>query len=175
VRRHVGSVRIPANGLRLPASGSFAAAIAVAAIAALLALAAPAGRARAAEPVPSIGIVKTVKGEAWVIADGVQAAATPGTPLTKGCIVRTGPAGTIGMTLKDDTVLAMGPGSELLFDDFQFSPASGALGLVLGMVRGTLEYVSGAIARLRPESVSIQTPSATLGVRGTRFLLKVAE
>lgn len=143
------------------------------ALAAFITLLGPSVPARAAEPGASIGIVKTVRGEAWVIVEGVQAAAAPGARLTRGCIVRTGAAGAMGMTLKDGTILALGPESELLLDDFEFAPASGALRLVIGLVRGTLEFVSGAIARLRPESVSIQTPSATLGVRGTRFLLKV--
>ena len=164
----------PVRPPRRKATGgaSRAAAIAFAALLGLAALAAP---ARAAEPGQSIGIVKTVDGDAWVVADGDRTPATPGTPLVRGCVVRTGPTGAVGMMLKDNTVLAIGPNSELLLDDFRYAPASGALGLVIGMLRGTLEYVSGGIARLRPESVSIQTPSATLGVRGTRFLLKVDE
>ncbi len=150
-------------------------ATAVLALAAFFALLAPAVQARAGEPGASIGIVKTVRGEAWLVAEGTQAAAAPGTRLTRGAIVRTGATGAIGMTLKDGTILALGPESELLLDDFQYAPASGALSLVIALVRGTLEFVSGAIARLRPEAVSIQTPSATLGVRGTRFLVKVEQ
>ena len=145
------------------------------ALAAVFALLAPATQARAAEQGSSIGIVKTIRGEAWLIAAGAQTAAAPGARLTQGTIVRTGAAGAIGMTLKDGTILALGPDSELLLDGFQFAPASGALSLVIALVRGTLEFVSGTIARLRPEAVSIQTPSATLGVRGTRFLVKVEQ
>jgi hypothetical protein len=145
------------------------------ALAALFSLLAPTLQARAAEQSASIGIVKTVRGEAWVIAAGMPTAASPGARLTQGSIVRTGAAGAIGMTLKDGTILALGPESELLLDDFQFAPASGALSLAIALVRGTLEFVSGAIARLRPEAVRIQTPSATLGVRGTRFLVKVEQ
>jgi hypothetical protein len=145
------------------------------ALVAVIALLAPATQTRAAEQGASIGIVKAVRGEAWVIAAGTQVAAAPGARLTQGAIVRTGAAGAIGMTLKDGTILALGPESELLLDDFQFAPAGGALSLVIALVRGTLEFVSGAIARLRPEAVSIQTPSATLGVRGTRFLVKVEQ
>ncbi len=149
--------------------------LAFVALVALAALVSPAGQAGAAETSATIGVVKTVQGEAWVATQGVQAAATPGTRLTRGCVVRTGASGAIGMTLKDGTILALGADSELVLDDYQYAPASGAFGLVIGMVRGSLEFVSGAIARLRPESVRVQTPSATLGVRGTHFLVKVEE
>ena len=149
--------------------------VVLAALAALAALLAPASQAGASEESATIGVVKTVQGEAWVATQGVQAVATPGTRLTRGSVVRTGASGAIGMTLKDGTILALGADSELVLDDFRYAPASGAFGLVIGMVRGTLEFVSGAIARLRPESVRVQTPSATLGVRGTHFLVKVEQ
>ena len=39
--------------------------------------------------------------------------------------------------------------------------------------KGTLNYVSGVIARLRPDAVSVDTPTGTIGVRGTQFVAKI--
>ena len=41
------------------------------------------------------------------------------------------------------------------------------------MSKGTLNVVSGVIAKLKPESVSVKTPTGEIGVRGTTYLIKV--
>ena len=54
-------------------------------------------------------------------------------------------------------------------------PAEGKLGLTARILRGTMAYVSGLIGRLAPESATFVTPVATIGVRGTRFAVRVSE
>jgi hypothetical protein len=49
------------------------------------------------------------------------------------------------------------------------------MGLVLKVVRGVMAYVSGRIAKLAPDSIRLETPSAVVGVRGTTLALRVAE
>ena len=41
------------------------------------------------------------------------------------------------------------------------------------LTKGTLNYVSGAIAKISPEAVAVKTPTGTIGVRGTQFVVKV--
>ncbi len=60
-------------------------------------------------------------------------------------------------------------------DDYLYSPSKGDLKLSASMSKGTLQYVSGIIAKLRPEAVTVKTPTGNIGVRGTRFLVKVDE
>ena len=42
----------------------------------------------------------------------------------------------LGLTLKDDTRLSLGPSSEIRLDRFAYAPAEGRLGFVLNVVRG---------------------------------------
>jgi hypothetical protein len=56
---------------------------------------------------------------------------------------------------------------------YVFSPADGALGMVLNFVRGVAAYVSGRMAKLSPDSVRLETPAAIVGVRGTTVAIKV--
>jgi hypothetical protein len=79
----------------------------------------------------------------------------------------------LGITLKDDTRLSLGPSSEVRLDRFLFVPAEGRLGLVLNVVRGVMAYVSGRIAKLAPDSIRLGTPAAVVGVRGTTLALRV--
>lgn len=149
--------------------------LAVALALALWALAPAAARA-AQDGGGSVGLVKTARGEAWVETDGRTEIAAPGTRIHATSVIRTGGGDSaVGIALKDNTLISLGPGAELRVDEFRFAPASGALALVLRLGRGSLEFVSGAIARLRPEAVIVNTPTASLGVRGTRFLVRTDE
>ena len=87
--------------------------------------------------------------------------------------LRTAADGRIGVTMNDDTRVSVGPGSEIRIDQFLYSPAEGRLGFALAIVRGMVAYVSGRIAKLSPDSIRLETPSATVGVRGTRLAIRV--
>lgn len=126
----------------------------------------------AASQQDAIGFVKTVAGQVVITGKTGPVAASPGSPLELGDIIRTRDDGRIGLTLKDDTVLSLGPNSELSIDEFIYAPARDELSLGARLSNGTLHFISGVIARLKPESVSIMTPNATIGVRGTRFVVK---
>lgn len=124
---------------------------------------------------PAVGHVKTVKGEATVTTDGQVVAARPGTPLHAGSVLSTRSASSMGVVFGDNTLMSFGPDTVLTVDEFLYEPGAGKLKLGARLGKGTLNYVSGAIARLQPDGVTVKTPSATIGVRGTQFLLKVDE
>ena len=102
-------------------------------------------------------------------------AAQPGLLLLQGDVLRTGSPGTLGVILRDDTTLSLGSQSEVRLVEFVFEPAEGKLGMVLRVSRGAISYVSGRIAKLAPEAARIETPVATLGIRGTRLAARIAQ
>ena len=51
----------------------------------------------------------------------------------------------------------------------------GELKLSTQLTRGTLNYISGVIAKLKPTAVTVKTPTGIIGVRGTQFVAKVEE
>jgi hypothetical protein len=133
----------------------------------LLAATLPAG---AQEP---IGFVKTVSGDAMVLDAGKPVRAVAGTPVRLGSVLRTGKAGSMGVTFKDNTVMSFGPDTEVTVDEYLYAPGKGDLKLGTSMTRGSLQMVSGVIAKLKPDAVNVKTPTGTIGVRGTHFLVKV--
>ena len=120
-----------------------------------------------------IGFIKTVDANASVVLAGQSVPAQPGMALELGQVLKTGKPGSMGVMLKDNTSLSLGPNSELILDEYLYAPGSGDLKLGLNFLKGSLHYVSGVIAKLRPDAVSIKTPSSTIGVRGTQFVAKV--
>jgi hypothetical protein len=122
-----------------------------------------------------IGYVKTVKGDAMVVSGGQQTKAEVGTPVVTGSKLKTGASGSMGVTFKDNTVMSIGPNTELTVDEYLYSPNKGKLKLGATMAKGTLAYLSGAIAKIKPDAVTVKTPTGTIGVRGTHFVLKVED
>lgn len=118
------------------------------------------------------GYVKVVTGTAVITRAGVERPARPGDAVYENDEFRTGPSSRLGVTLKDDTRVALGSNSEIDLSEFKFSPAQGQLGLVLKLLRGIAEFVSGRIEALRPDAVRLETPSTIVGVRGTHLVFR---
>ncbi len=127
--------------------------------------------AHAAAP-ETIGVVRVSDGPAAVGREGQIFPAAVGTRLHVGDTLATGPGGSLGVILRDNSSLSLGPESSLVIRKFLFAPAEGKLGLLVRLSRGTLACLSGLIGKLAPESVRFETPSATIGIRGTRFALR---
>ena len=84
--------------------------------------------------------------------------------------------GKVGITFADDTKVQVNENSKLVIDDFVYDPKNkGAGKLALNMASGTVRYASGAIAHNNPSKVAINTPTATIAVRGTDFTTTVDE
>lgn len=128
------------------------------------------GQAVAEEAV--VGFVKIAVGDTSIIDGQINTPAKTGMPLHLGSIIKTGSNGQLGATFKDNTVMSFGPDTEVVIDEYLFAPADGSLKLSVNMLKGTLQYISGVIAKLKPEAVSVKTPAGIIGVRGTRFLAK---
>jgi len=127
----------------------------------------------AAEEARPIGLVKTASGEAFIVRDGRRLEAHPGLDLMLGDQLSTGKTGALGVILRDDTVISLGPATQTRLEQFVYEPAQGHLALVLRVTRGLIEYLSGKISKLAPGSVRIETPVATLGIRGTHLLARI--
>jgi hypothetical protein len=123
----------------------------------------------------TIGSIKTVRGSASVVRAGETIPASVGLKLQAGDILVTGSDGALGLILRDDSSLSLGPSSRIGIEKFLFTPAEGKLGLTTRIVRGTLTYLSGIIGRLAPDATTFVTPSFTIGVRGTHFAVRVEE
>ena len=80
------------------------------------------------------------------------------------------------ITFKDDTKVQITEQSKLVIDDFVYDPSksdAGKIGLKIAM--GTARYASGQIAKNNPQQVKVETPTATIAVRGTDFSMTVDE
>ncbi len=120
-----------------------------------------------------IGYVKNITGDASITTNGDIIKARIGTPIYKNSVLNTRAKSSMGITLKDATVISLGPETEFAIDDYAYAPAQNKLKFGSRITKGSLNYVSGIIAKLQPDAVKVTTPSGTIGVRGTQFAVKV--
>jgi hypothetical protein len=119
------------------------------------------------------GMVKTLAGSATVVRDAAVLPIAPGQHVFPGDRIVSGRDSYVGIMLYDDTRLTIGPGSELLIREFEFNPSSYAGDLAISFLKGTMRVVTGLIGKHAPENVRFNTPTATIGIRGTEFVVDV--
>jgi hypothetical protein len=101
--------------------------------------------------------------------------AKPKSPIDSNDLVQTG-AGVVGITFEDNTQVRVTENSKLVIDDFVYDPnKKGAGKLALKVTMGTVRYASGNIAHDNNKNVAINTPTASVAVRGTAFTMTVDE
>ncbi len=121
----------------------------------------------------SAGIIKTVSGEVFITNPETTIKAVANMRIIQGDSIQTGANSSAGLIFEDDTVVALGPNSEMLIESFLFDPHNKKLSFIARMAHGTFSFITGQIAKLAPKKVKLETPDATLGVRGTKFLVKI--
>ena len=118
-----------------------------------------------------VALFKTVAGSVRVARGDAFVDAAPGTTLFATDRVVTGPNASAGLVFKDGTLVTVGAATEVHIRDYVFEPKESKYRFSMYLARGTAIYSSGKIGKLAPESVKVDTPSATVGVRGTRFIV----
>lgn len=92
-----------------------------------------------------------------------------GQGLKEGDRITTADGATAIVRLSDGTRMTVRPSSELVLQQVRYSEGAADNSLVLNMLRGGLRAITGLIAKGSPDAARLQTPTATVGIRGTDF------
>jgi len=131
--------------------------------------------ASVASAAETAGFVKIANGTVSIERAGDRQAATAGTPVLAGDRIVTGRDSSVGITLRDNTLLSAGADSVLVIDKFLFNSTTHAGEIDASVKRGSVAVISGKIAKQSPDTVRFRTPNAVLGVRGTAFVIDVGD
>ena len=119
------------------------------------------------------GVAAVVVGDVTV-SEGERASPTPastGMRMDLGDRVSSAERARMQILLLDQTVFTVGPNSDLVIDRFVYDPAAGKAEMAASYSRGVFRYVSGQVAKINPQNVTISTPMGTIGVRGTALFV----
>ena len=121
------------------------------------------------------GVVKTTRGTTSIERSGKPVAVTAGVQLQQGDRIVTGSNGYLGVTMRDDTLLTLGPGTTVTLDKYAFDPKTHDGNFLASMTKGMLSVVTGLIAKRQPDNFAVKTRVSTMGVRGTEFIIEANE
>ena len=98
--------------------------------------------------------------------------AKSGMTIDKGDTIVTQRKTRVQVILKDDTVITIGSHSSFSFDTYFFDGSKKST-LSMRMNRGFFRSVTGKIGKMAPERFKVKTSSATIGIRGTDFSVRL--
>ena len=119
------------------------------------------------------GTLKSVQGKVMIVSGDVQRVAVSGDRLSEAERIITGPGAGTALTLKDGTVVSVGPGTTLDLSRAQFDARTQNGSILISLLQGSVRVVTGLLGKLHPEQIKIITPTSVVGVRGTDFIVEV--
>ena len=120
------------------------------------------------------GNIIAIKGDVSAqSADGATRALMKSDEVFVGDQIITGSGAYAVVEFIDGAKATLRPDSKLSVDKYAFGTDDD--GAVLGLVKGGFRAITGEIAHNRPESYTVQTNVATLGVRGTEFAVRLCD
>ena len=83
--------------------------------------------------------------------------------------------GRLAITFDDDTNLRLTEHSKIIIDEFIYDDNPSNSKMAITFAQGTARFATGALGRVQKENISINTPTATIAIRGTDFTTTVDE
>jgi hypothetical protein len=118
-----------------------------------------------------IGHVTKLAGNATVIRNGVSIVLNMGDNVNKGDVVQSGSNSSLGITFIDGTVFGLSSNARMVLNEMVYDPNGSNNSSLLSLVAGTITFVAGETAK--HGDMKVDTPVATLGIRGTAVLVEI--
>ena len=118
-----------------------------------------------------IGHVTKLTGSATAIRNGVSIVLNQGDNVEKGDVVQSGSASTLGITFIDGTVFGLSSNARMVLNEMVYDPNGSSNSSLMSLVAGTISFVAGETAK--HGDMKIDTPVATMGIRGTAVLVEI--
>jgi FecR protein len=120
-----------------------------------------------------IGSVATLQGSASVTRNSAASTLKVSDTILKGDVLQTAGDGTLGITFDDETTFTLKPNSRVAVDDFIYQQGGANNAALFNVLRGTVAFVASEVAKTG--DMKIDTPTATLGIRGTTGIVEIPE
>jgi hypothetical protein len=146
---------------------------AFAAVAILFVMSAPGSIASAQTRADSVGTVSSMKAPASVTRGGSAKAVKVGDDIFQNDELSTGIGGALGVTFDDETTFTLQANTSITVNEFVYSKSGGANKAAISVVRGTAAFFASQVAKTG--DMKINTPTATLGIRGTSGVIEVPD
>jgi Tfp pilus assembly protein PilF len=121
----------------------------------------------------SVTIERTAAAPVQVSAGGRKGEAHVGDQVYQGDLLETASDGAIGIRFLDGTSFNLSKNARIELNDFVYNPKAASNSTLLTLQKGTLTFIAGSVARLG--DMKVETPVATMGIRGTAPRVEILE
>ncbi len=122
------------------------------------------------------GRVTLAEGQVVAQEEGVPRALGRDAVVLQGSNVATGPGSRAALRMDDGQAIVLAAQSQFRIQEFRFKSGQATEGsVVVSLLRGALRMVTGLVAKSAPQNVRLVTSTATIGIRGTEFLVSLSE
>lgn len=121
-----------------------------------------------------IGQIEYVRGAGLAQAPGQPPRVLgKGLALAEGDRLTTADGATAIVALRDGTRMTVRPNSEMLVQEYRYQANASDNSMLLNLVRGGLRTLTGLLTKNAPGAAKVQTATATVGIRGTDFDMRL--
>ena len=81
----------------------------------------------------------------------------------------------VSVVLRDGTTMVLGANSHVDLKNFTYDATTQEGNVLVSVLRGSMRMLTGLIGKTRPDAIKVTTPTSTIGILGTDFIVEVAE
>lgn len=120
------------------------------------------------------GLVLMIKGVVTATSqEKINRTLVKGAKVFEGDIITTAPKSFSVIRMMDQTKLTLRPDTTIAIGNFNLEEDKEAA--CINLIKGGLRTVTGLIGKRKPEAFQLDTPVASIGIRGTDFIIRICE
>ncbi len=121
----------------------------------------------------NIGKIRTIEGNVTILRDGKEIVGRLGFNLNEKDEIITFQKSSCGIVFKDNTMITLDEKTRYVVSSYQYDPKNSKYELKGEVKSGKILFNSGKIPKIASNNVGIKTPTAIIGVKGTKFIVEV--
>jgi hypothetical protein len=121
-----------------------------------------------------IGLVVALRGDVTAVnTAGAQRSLAAKSEIYRADTIKTGSRGRVQMMFDDNTLISLGPNTDMQIADYQWHPDKKTGAMETRVSEGVFRIMGGAITRVAPNNFNTETPAGIIGIRGSMYAGKV--
>jgi hypothetical protein len=126
------------------------------------------GSLHAAEPA---GNILVLQGSATATREGKDVPLQRGSAVESGDIIKVGDTSSLQIRFSDESIVALRANTVFGVENFKYSTQDKSGSSIFNLVKGGIRTITGLIGKSNPDNFAIKNQNATIGIRGTHFIL----
>ncbi len=121
------------------------------------------------------GFIKKLNGDATILRENNNIEAKIGMPIFEKDTINTSSNSSLGIIFKDNTLISLGANTTYVVEEYQFNPEEKKEKFISRIKKGSMVCLTGLMPKVNKDAMKIKVKTASMGIRGTHFIVSVDE